>query len=402
MEHDNNSKKVAIIGAGLAGCALVYELSQHKDFSITIFDKNSDFASEASGNFAGILRPSLTNDNNFSEQFHTLGYEILNDYIKKNQADIEICSKGVLHVLSNPKEALRYSKIFANRQISSDLAVLLDSKESSKLLGKKIDYDSIYYPNALSLIPKSLCKSWLNSSKAKLKLDSELKTIEKTQNQKWLLQFQDYQEEFDIVIFAGAYELFSQIDYLKNISVYPSQGQLTVIKESIDTDFTIMDKGYLIPHYLNNLQVIGATFRENSDTSGEVRDCDHQENLNHVKEIFPEESIAMESILDARVSTRCVTSDHLPLVGKLVDYDLFREMFFKPLSKGYPKNKMPNVIYEEGLYLSSGFGSKGISSSLLSAKIISNLIRQDQKNISDKLLEALSPQRFLVRTFKKG
>src|SRR5690606_13841144 len=141
------------------------------------------------------------------------------------------------------------------------------------------------------------------------------KYIKKAENQKWLLQFQNHQEEFDIVIFAGAYELFNQISYLKNTPVYPSQGQLTVIRESIDIDFTIMDKGYLIPNYQNNLQVIGATFRENHDTSGEIRDSDHQENLNHIKEIFPKESISMESILDSRVSTRCVTSDHLPLVG---------------------------------------------------------------------------------------
>ncbi|MWW90361.1 FAD-dependent oxidoreductase, partial [Francisella tularensis] len=74
-------KRIAIIGAGLAGCSLAYELSKSASFDITIFDKNSEMAGEASGNFAGILAPYLTFDNNFSDQFHTLGYRLLIDFI---------------------------------------------------------------------------------------------------------------------------------------------------------------------------------------------------------------------------------------------------------------------------------------------------------------------------------
>jgi tRNA 5-methylaminomethyl-2-thiouridine biosynthesis bifunctional protein len=62
---------------------------------------------------------------------------------------------------------------------------------------------------------------------------------------------------------------------------------------------------------------------------------------------------------------------------------------------------MPKVKYEEELYLASGFGSKGLCSSLLSAKIIVSQITNSEVIVSNKLLEALSPQRFWVRSFKK-
>lgn len=70
------NKKIAIIGAGFAGCSLAYELSKTVSFDITIFDRSCEVAHETSGIFAGILAPYLTSDNNFSDQFYTLGYSL--------------------------------------------------------------------------------------------------------------------------------------------------------------------------------------------------------------------------------------------------------------------------------------------------------------------------------------
>ena len=250
------------------------------------------------------------------------------------------------------------------------------------------------------MIPKQLCELWLELSGADVQLNKELVNISKSHNI-WQLDFTDTQLEFDIVIFAGAYKLFDNIDYLRNIPVFPSQGQLTLTEKVADIDITAMEKGYVIPGFKNNTQIIGATFRDNDDTAGDIRDIDTQENLNHTNEIFDNNVYTNENVIDSRVSTRCVTSDHLPLVGRLVDYQIFKDTFYKPLSKGYPKSKMPTVKYAEGLYLSSGFGSKGLCSSLVSAGIVSNIIFHNSQQISDKLLNALSPQRFWIRQFKK-
>ena len=104
--------KIAIIGAGLAGCALAYELSLYKGFEIEIFDKNSSMASQASGNFAGILAPYLTSDNNFSDQFHTTGFSLLTEFVETYHSRLEICNYGVVEVLSVQKDLERYKRIF--------------------------------------------------------------------------------------------------------------------------------------------------------------------------------------------------------------------------------------------------------------------------------------------------
>lgn len=395
------NQKIAIIGAGLGGCSLAYELSRTLNFDITLFDKNSDIATEASGNFAGILEPYLTSDNNFSDQFHTLGYSILLEFINQYRNDIEICNQGVLQILSDEKELNRYQKIFTKREIADDLAIIISHQELSQLLGKDTHNMAVYYPNALSVVPKSICQLWLKLSTAKLKLDNELLDIKKLENNTWQLEFNDFTEDFDIVIFAGGYPLFKNISLLQNIPVYPSQGQLTVIKRCLDISNNIMDKGYIIPNYKDNLQVIGATFRDNNDTSGDIRQEDNTFNINQIKQIFDDKNYNVE-IINSRVATRCVTSDHLPLVGRLADYNSFEQVFYKPLSKGYPKSKMPNIEYQQGLYISSGFGSKGLCSSLLAAQIITSYITNQNQKYSDKLLEALAIERFWTRSFKKG
>jgi len=395
------NQKIAIIGAGLSGCSLAYELSRILNSDITLFDKNSDIATEASGNFAGILEPYLTSDNNFSDQFHTLGYSILLEFINQYRNDIEICNQGVLQILSDEKELNRYQKIFTKREIADDLARIISHQELSQLLGKDTLNKAVYYPNALSVVPKSICQLWLKLSTAKLKLDNELLDIKKLESNTWQLEFNNFTEDSDIVVFAGGYPLFKNISLLQNIPVYPSQGQLTVIKRCFDISNNIMDKGYIIPNYKDNLQVIGATFRDNNDTSGDIRQEDNNFNINQIKQIFDDKNYNVE-IINSRVATRSVTSDHLPLVGRFADYDSFEQVFYKSLSKGYPKSKMPKIEYQQGLYVSSGFGSKGLCSSLLAAQIITAYITNQNQKYSDKLLEALAIERFWTRSFKKG
>ena len=396
------NKKIAIIGAGLAGCSLVYELSKTVSFDITIFDRSCEVAHEASGNFAGILAPYLTSDNNFSDQFYTLGYSLLIDFINKYRNYIKIYNQGVIQLLSDLKEQHRYQKIFTNRNIDSNVAKLLSATQVSQLINTTTSKSAVYYPNALALVPKSICQLWLKLANVKLNLHTKLMVISTNQKGNWQLEFDNFNQDFDIVIFAGGYQLFKQITQLQKIPVYSSQGQLTVIKKSFDIAKTIMDKGYIIPNYKQNLQVIGATFRDNSDTNTDIREEDNNFNINQIKEMLGNSSIASINIVDSRVATRCVTSDHLPLVGKLVDYTKFEQDFYKPLSKGYPKAKMPKIEYQQGLYVSSGFGSKGLCSSLLAAKIITAQITNQTPPCCDKLLEALSLERFWIRGFKKG
>ena len=253
----------------------------------------------------------------------------------------------------------------------------------------------------MSLVPKTLCELWLELSNAKICLNYKLESIEKNQDSTWLLNFANSKQEFDIVVFAGGYDLFKNIVQLQKIPTFSSQGQLTLIEQNFDVNKTFIDKGYIIPNFDGDKQVIGATFRKNTDSSGEIRTSDDEFNISQIKNMLPDTNTSDFKVLKSRVGVRCVTSDHLPLIGQVVSYDKFEELLYKPLSNGYPLSKMPSIPYEDGLYLASGFGSKGLCSSLLSAKIITSAISNKESPISPHLQKSLSPHRFWVRSFKK-
>ncbi|MDE4942754.1 FAD-dependent oxidoreductase, partial [Francisella tularensis subsp. holarctica] len=79
---------------------------------------------------------------------------------------------------------------------------------------------------------------------------------------------------------------YKQIVQLQKIPVYPSQGQITVIEKSFDITKTIMDKGYIIPNYKQNLQFIGATFRDNGDNNADIREEDNNFNITQIKQML--------------------------------------------------------------------------------------------------------------------
>ena len=148
-------KQVAIIGAGLAGCSVAYELSKSNDFETSIFDENSSVASMTSGNYAGIASPNLTIDNNLSDQFHTLGYQVLLEFINDYRHKLDICSNGVIQPLSKTQDIARYSNMFQKRQFSKDIAILLDNTDVKKVTNQ--------LPNTIcSILPKCLVISTKN------------------------------------------------------------------------------------------------------------------------------------------------------------------------------------------------------------------------------------------------
>ena len=71
-------------------------------------------------------------------------------------------------------------------------------------------------------------------------------------------------------------------------------------------------------------------------------------------------------IIGQRASVRVTTKDYFPLVGALSD----------------------------NLYISTGHGSHGILSSLMSADILSNMFSDKSQSLSSDVISALSPDRF--------
>ena len=148
---------------------------------------------------------------------------------------------------------------------------------------------------------------------------------------------------------------------------------------------------------LNGRLVLGATYNL-KDEQTELRDSDHQTNLSHLYDFGSEWETAANSaeIIGGRVGFRCTTPDYLPMAGPLAIKDVFLERF-RPMTKNakrIPREPMP---WMSGVWLNVGHGSRGLASSSLCAELIAEQMAGDAATTSQTVVDALSPNRFLLR-----
>ncbi len=386
-----DGKRVAVIGAGLAGCASAHVLA-NKGYIVTIYDAKG-IAKGTSGNPAGILQPSLSVDFNASDQWYTQGFLRTRTWIKQHGLAHQAC--GALALLTKSSIKQRMQRVLQQRGLDTMIARWVGPPEASKIAGIKLNASAIYYPTACVVSPQQLCRQLINiTNNITCQMPTRVTEITKTESGHW--QCQDTKGKrayYDHVIIANGDQAQQ---WIKNFPLYASDGQVSILKQSgLDLRSIVMQNHYCLP-FFQGQQVMGASFRANDDFDGQVRLSDHLANEWQQHPDFKDQPWT------GRVGRRCITSDHLPCVGPVVDYDAFKATFFSSLHKGCPVARLPQMPYQAGLYVVTGFGSKGLSSCLLAADCIAAMITGGALPISASVYQAIAPHRFWVRAFKKG
>lgn len=395
-----SNAQVVIIGAGLAGCALAYTLS-HQGFHITLMEKADAIAQGASGNPAGLLMPSLSPDHNFADQFYTQGYLTTLRYIL-NAPDLlehqDYCLKGLTQYAVIPR-LQHWLKSLYKQDWPERLA--------------RLQENCIDYPTSGWVKPARLCQSFLQNAKTEnlhlltqttvteLETTSQgvkiIYTADKRGTRKWL--------PADAVIIACGFES-NQFCQSQSYPLYKSPGQLSelTLKSAFAQSKPLTAKSYLIPLTEHKL-LLGASFRHDRNNLG-VLEKDHTANLAGIENYLPELSPLLQpsniAYIQGHVACRPTTTDHLPLIGPLANKENF-EQTYRKLAQGGAAFKSPQATYLPHLYLCSGFGSKGMSSCLLSAEILSAQLTGSPLPISAQLYHGLHPSRFWFKAMgKKG
>ena len=132
---DKNHADIIIIGAGIIGCAIAYNLAK-RDANTLVIDKATRVGTEASWAGAGIL----TSHASTHEPYPTLCraslalYPALADELKTaTQIDIEFIRSGTLSVIFNPDEAAGLVGLAERRVKRGFSAEVLTAEEASRL-----------------------------------------------------------------------------------------------------------------------------------------------------------------------------------------------------------------------------------------------------------------------------
>ncbi|EAJ4972386.1 bifunctional tRNA (5-methylaminomethyl-2-thiouridine)(34)-methyltransferase MnmD/FAD-dependent 5-carboxymethylaminomethyl-2-thiouridine(34) oxidoreductase MnmC [Campylobacter upsaliensis] len=367
------NKKVAIIGAGISGALLAYELSL-RGFEVEIFEKNATLYEGASSNESGILSSLILNPQS------ALGNFSLNAFVEASRFYRQILDlklKGVYEFAYTLQMQQRFftQKDNAYFQIAQNKAFL--------------DYGGHIYP-------KEILSSLFEKAGVKIYFNHHFSHYER-ENETFNLIFKNASKrcKFGILIYTLGADAKDFLHY-EAMLLSRVRGQLTHLKPFFKTEFPLSSKAYICPPK-SNLQVIGATYdRLNANPKGQRKD--DEENLEKIKEFLKGDKEI--EILGSRVGFRSYSSDRFCIAGAAYDEEFYKQNYKALLwHKNKPQISPQNI---PNLYLSLAQGSRAFSSSVLCARYLCALINDEPLGFYADFIPHIHPARFLIRKLKKG
>ena len=291
---------IAIIGAGIAGCAAAEALNRY-GHAVSVFEKNDAPAMATSGNPFGAVYPKLTADDSPMDRFYrhafiyTLG-RYKNDFSNLYQ------SVGVFHMDRDETIIKRHTKI-ADRGLPLDLVQHIDPKDVEGTIGIELDTGGLFYPTGGYISPRDLCIKLLDG--INIQYNTNVSPA-------------DLKNDFDIVIIASGTGLHHTLELPTEIV----SGQITNWAgntASHKLKSVLCHKGYFVP--LNDSKhCLGATFNKGEVNSTCAKDDHHSRNMDQLFEHVPLlKSEYSSGNLTGRMGNRVATRDRLPVVGKIDD-----------------------------------------------------------------------------------
>lgn len=325
-----NPRSIAIIGGGLAGCAMAYA-ARLRGMKAVIYEANDDIAQGASAGKMGMVNPKLTAKPTPHADYYTAAYAHALRVLSQFE-DIDFIQNGSLHLCTSEDKHRRFTGYIDNLGWHEDHI-------------QRVGGD-LFYPDAASVSPASLCRALAQG--ANIKTGQEIKSIK------------DIEE--DIIVIASGYAVNDLLG--EELPVHSVRGQVSWIKPQDGIDKNICYGGYITPQSSEGVHVLGATFQP-WEADCDLKEEDHMDNLANYNAATGGH-LTKDDIVGGWAALRASSRDRFPVVGS----------------------------WYEGVYLSVAHGSHGIISGLMAAEIIMAQVTGMPVPASRAVLKALSPKRF--------
>lgn len=393
--------QVLVIGAGLAGCHTAAALAR-RGIQVTLLDRGA-VAAGASGNAQGVLYTRLSHRHSSLTDFALASFDFASRQYRTQfaegalQADIDGALCGSFHQIPDSHELARMAPLLAP---IPELAQVLDADSANAVLGIAQNSAGYWYPNSGWMSPPALCRALLRHP---------LITVHEHCGP-LRLQWVDtaWQAESAagtlarasaVVVAAGTdcVELAS-LDWLPTKAIRGQTTQLPPLSSLAGLRSVLCHSGYIAPATAEG-HCIGATFAPR-DADPELRRCDQVQNLQQLAAAVTTAGYALSVLeqteLPGRTRWRCASPDYLPLVGPVPD----REAFVRDYARlrDNARTEIPVTgNYLPGLYLNTGHGSRGLTSTPLAAELLASQLCAEPLPLEPELARALAPARFIIR-----
>lgn len=344
-------RRIAIIGAGIAGASVAHALAQ-RGHAVTIFEAANAPAQGASGNHVGVFRPLPSQDDSRLSRLLRAGF-LRGRQLFATLPDARLGWTGALHIARDPKHEATQQRIAADQP--ADFCRFVTREAASELAGWPVEFGGWWFPQAGWINPPSLVRALLAGLDVRYgqRID----------------RLADIDAE-DIVL-ANGYEAPALVPDIR-LPIRAGRGLVSHVPESATPPFHIVTTrlGYVTPA-VDGIRCAGATMMAD-DLDPAPRLADHIENLQRLDMLLPGFGKALDpASLDGRVSFRPMSPDRLPIVG--------------PLSA------------TEGLWIIDGFGARGLVFASICAELLACQISNEPLPLEADLVAAVSPARFKAK-----
>ncbi|MFT4174880.1 MAG: bifunctional tRNA (5-methylaminomethyl-2-thiouridine)(34)-methyltransferase MnmD/FAD-dependent 5-carboxymethylaminomethyl-2-thiouridine(34) oxidoreductase MnmC [Rhodocyclaceae bacterium] len=369
---DTGKRHAIVIGAGLAGTGITERLAA-RGWQVSLFDEHPRPAQGASGNVAGAFRPLPSADDNLLSRVTRAGFlyglQHLSQLHERGHA-VRWDACGVLHIARDAKQAAKQAETVAALHAPADFVQFVDADYASALCGQPTAAGGWWFPRGGWVSPPSLCEANLAAANGRVHTVFNARVARLVRrNDHWVVYDENDAElaRAPHVVLANAHDArrLGGVDWLP---LRPARGQVTHMPSSSGGELrtVVCGSGYVTPD-VDGVMPMGASFVVD-DATTDLRDEEHAENISKLEKMLPSLAEDMRNIPshDGRASVRPVSPDRLPMVGAL----------------------------DEGCWLLSGFGARGLVWGALCAELLATQMNNEPPPVERALALALAPDRF--------
>ncbi|MBU9649940.1 bifunctional tRNA (5-methylaminomethyl-2-thiouridine)(34)-methyltransferase MnmD/FAD-dependent 5-carboxymethylaminomethyl-2-thiouridine(34) oxidoreductase MnmC [Burkholderia multivorans] len=395
------ARRALVIGAGVAGCAVVERLAA-RGWNVTLIERHERIASEASGNPAGVFHPLMTRDDNVASRLTRAGflYAVARwRALEKGGHAFARSTRGMVHLAESADDFARMRDAFDALGAPSDYAKLLDTDAARAYLDLPVAHGGLLFPHGGAVWPAALADAQCAAAGDRVQrlTRTEVARLERNGDEWHALDAHGRTlAQAPVVVLANAGDAV-RLAGLRHVALQPVRGQLTLLPagSASPPPCPAIGDGYAVPLDDGTL-LIGATF-EPDDVDPAIRVAGHAENLERVRRLLPGliDDVPALDTLRGRVAFRWVAGDRLPLIGPLAD-----EAQAVANARALSGAKARDLPRMPGLYGAFGYGSRGLVWAALGAELIASQLDGEPWPIERELAEAVDPARFLIRALR--
>jgi len=416
---------VSIIGGGIASACAAYALTK-QGIKVTLYCKDNALAQGASSNAIGALYPLLHQRADDISLFYQQAFwraKALYTEISQQGFDFPHSWCGLIEVAYNESLVKRQKTFNELATWPTELIHKVGAEQASQIANVTLRNGGLFMPNAGWIAPQELVKQMISAAKTTGKLTvntnilvNKIEQVQPIDNQTqkdkaekepthWRLITNNGNFDASVLVVCGGAEVID-LDFIKQLPFTSVQGQITSMKTNSvinPLSTVICHKGYLTPSSSTaqhpGIHCIGATFKKNNTSTIATKE-DDEYNLKMLSSCLPDLAKDInwteQDISASKARLRCMTPDHIPMVGAMPDVQKHIETYpHLAKDKNWKYNQAAPAV--KNLYVMMGFGARGLCSAPLAADILTADLCGTPYPVSNEMLFNLSPNRFVIR-----